>query len=58
MKIILSLFCFGLLLATSGCLVEGEGGRGHYHDHDHGHYDAVVVAPPVVVVRPPTVIVQ
>ena len=51
MKIILCLVCFGLLLATSGCLVEDQGGHGHYHDHDHGHYDAVVVGPPVVVKR-------
>jgi len=58
MKIILCLAGFGLLLATSGCLVEDRGGRGHYHDHDHGHYDAVVVGPPVVVVRPPALIVQ
>jgi len=58
MKIILCLVCFGLLLATSGCLVEDQGGHGHYHDHDHGHYDAVVVGPPVVVMHPPVLIVQ
>jgi len=29
MKIILCLAGFGLLLATSGCLVEDRGGRGH-----------------------------
>ena len=56
MKIILCFGCFCLLLATSGCLVEDEGGHGHYHNR--GHRDAVVVGPPVVVVRPPVVIVQ
>ena len=56
MKIILCLAGFGLLLSTSGCLVEDRGGHGH--DHDRDHRDAVVVGPPVVVVRPPALIVQ
>jgi hypothetical protein len=61
MKIFLSLACVISLLATSGCLVS-DGGR--YHDHDgydhggYGHRDEVIVGPPVLVVRPPEVIVR
>jgi len=55
MKIVLSFACVVILLSTSGCLV-AEGGR---HDHArYEHHDAVVVGPPVLVVRPPEVIVR
>ena len=43
------------LLATTGCLVS-DGGR--FHDHGYGHRDEVIVGPPVLVVRPPEVIVR
>ncbi|HSY18150.1 MAG TPA: hypothetical protein VK815_07440 [Candidatus Acidoferrales bacterium] len=61
MKIILLFTCIITLLTSSGCLVADGGGRGHY---EHSHYErhdevrAVVVGPPVVVVRPPEVIVR
>ena len=56
MKTILLLVCFTALLATTGCLVS-DGGR--YHEHGYyEHRDAVIVGPPVLVVRPPEVIVR
>jgi hypothetical protein len=42
------------LLTTTGCLV-AEDGRGHAR---YEHRDAVVVGPPVVILRPPEVIVR
>lgn len=55
MKIILLFICVITLLATTGCLVS-DGGR--YHERGYGHADAVIVGPPVMVVRPPEVIVR
>jgi hypothetical protein len=52
------LFLAGIvgLLSTTGCLVaDGGGGRDHAR---YEHHDAVVVGPPVLVVRPPEVIVR
>jgi hypothetical protein len=43
------------LLAATGCIVP-EGGR--YRGDRYEHRDAVVVGPPVVVVRPPEIIVR
>ncbi len=64
-KILLGTACTGLLLATAGCLVADGGRRGrerdHEHERDHDHYERhadVIVAPPVLVVRPPIVIVR
>lgn len=55
MKIILLFICIMSLLATTGCLV-AEGGR---HDHArYEHHDEVIVGPPVLVVRPPEIIVR
>jgi hypothetical protein len=56
MKIILLFTCIITLLTSSGCLVADGGGRGHYGRHEEVR--AVVVGPPVVVVRPPEVIVR
>ena len=60
-----TLFIFGVisLFSTTGCIFpEGRGGgRGHDRDHDHAryeHHDEVVAGPPVLVVRPPEVIVR
>ena len=56
MKIMLLFVAFTALLATTGCLVS-DGGR--YREHGYyEHRDAVVVGPPVLVVRPPEVIVR
>jgi hypothetical protein len=47
------------LLATGGCLVADDGPRDHYRDH--ARYEGrpeVMVADPVVVVRPPEIIVR
>lgn len=57
-----SLFILGTisLLSTTGCFIPVGGGRGHDRD-DHAryeHHDAVVVGPPVLIVRPPEVIVR
>ena len=57
MKIIMLSICVVTLLTTSGCLVGEEGGRGHSEYRDRGHA-TVVVREPVVVVRPPEVIVR
>ena len=43
------------LLLTSGCLVAEDGHRGY---HRHEGRAAVVVREPVVVVRPPEVIIR
>ena len=55
MKIILLLACTISLLATTGCLVSDGGGHGHARYERH---DEVMVGPPVLVVRPPEVIVR
>jgi hypothetical protein len=55
MKLLLLFSCLITLLATSGCIVP-DGDR-----HEHARYerhDEVIVGPPVVVVRPPEVIVR
>jgi len=55
MKKILLLACMLSLLSTTGCLV-GDGRR-----HERAHYerhDEVIVAPPIIVVRPPEIIVR
>jgi len=57
MKKILHLICLATLLSTTGCLVADGGGRGHGHAR-YEHHDDVVVGPPVLVVRPPEVIVR
>jgi hypothetical protein len=58
MKIILFITGMITLLATSGCLV-ADGGGGRERDHArYEHHDAVIVGPPVLVVRPPEVIVR
>jgi hypothetical protein len=62
MKKILLLGCVFTLLTTTGCLVSERRER-----HDHGYYRGhdryerraeVEVGPPVVVVRPPEIIVR
>jgi hypothetical protein len=60
MKKILLLSSALSLFATSGCLVsEGrEHGRYHREDHYEGHAVVLVPAPPVVVVRPPEIIIR
>jgi len=57
MKRILFLTGIATLLSTSGCIFPGgdRGGREHAR---YEHHDAVIVGPPVVVVRPPEVIVR
>jgi hypothetical protein len=55
MKKIMYLAGMAALLSTSGCIV-ADGGHGGHAEYDH--HDAVVVGPPVVVVRPPEVIVR
>jgi hypothetical protein len=55
MKKMLYLFAIATLLSTSGCLVS-DGGHGEHARYEH--HDAVVVGPPVMVVRPPEVIVR
>jgi hypothetical protein len=55
MKIILFITGMITLLTTSGCLVDDAGGRRH---GGYERHDAVVVGPPVLVVRPPEVIVR
>ena len=55
MKMILLFTCVITLLSASGCIV-AEGGR-HGREGYEGHSE-VVVGPPVVVLRPPEVIVR
>ena len=55
MKKILLFICLLALLSTTGCLVR-EGGHGGHAGYRH--HDEVIVGPPVVVVRPPEVIVR
>ena len=55
MKMILLFTCVISLLATTGCIV-AEGGR-HGHAR-YEHRDEVIIGPPVVVVRPPEIIVR
>jgi len=54
MKIILFLTSVITLLASTGCIVD-DGGRRHWR---HDEVRPVVIGPPVVVVRPPEVIVR
>ena len=57
-KSILFLALFALLLATIGCIVPvGERGERHGHSR-HEDRGEVIVGPPVVVVRPPEVIIH
>jgi hypothetical protein len=61
MKRIFLLASIVTLLTTSGCLVRD--GREHAHFHEERpehfeHHETVVVAHPVVVVRPPEIIVR
>ena len=54
---ILGLTLISTLILTAGCIVPG----GERHEHEHGRYERhedVIVGPPVVVVRPPEVIVR
>jgi len=55
MKIILLFIGVIALLSTSGCVVADDG-RGRHARYEHR--DAVIVGPPVLVVRPPEVIVR
>ena len=56
MKILFLFIAIGSLLATTGCLVS-DGGR--YHEHGYyGHRNEVILRPPVLVVRPPEIIVR
>ena len=58
MKKILYLMGIVTLLSTTGCIFPGGGGgRGHEHAR-YEHHDDVIVGPPVLVVRPPEVIVR
>jgi hypothetical protein len=57
MKTILLLTGVITLLTTTGCLVS-EGGR-HGHGRYERHSEAIIMGPPpVVVVRPPAIIVR
>jgi hypothetical protein len=62
MKKILLLTSAIALITANGCLVSD--GRRHEHfrgeeTHEHfEHHEDVVVAPPVIVVRPPEIIVR
>ena len=56
MKILFLFIATISLLTTTGCLVSEEG---RYHDRGgYGHRDEIIVGPPVLVVRPPEVIVR
>jgi hypothetical protein len=57
MKKILYLIGIAGLLSTSGCLVS-DGGRGEHGHARYERHDEVIVGPPVLVVRPPEVIVR
>lgn len=57
MKKILLLISALSLFATSGCLVSDGHRHGEYHEH-YEHHEEVVAEPPVVVVRPPEIIVH
>ncbi|MBI3852261.1 MAG: hypothetical protein HY298_18545 [Verrucomicrobia bacterium] len=47
------------LITISGCIVPVEGRHGHYRSHERFEsHPRVVVAAPVVVVRPPEIIVR
>jgi hypothetical protein len=50
------------LITTSGCLVSDGERRGHYRGHEgREHFERqadIVVTPPLVVVRPPEIIVR
>ena len=56
MKKILLLSGVIALLSTTGCIV-AEDGRHEHGGYEH-HSEAVIVGPPIVVVRPPEVIVR
>jgi hypothetical protein len=55
MKRILFFAGLATLLATTGCIVPEGGERGHER---HEHHEEVIVGPPVIVLRPPEVIVR
>ena len=59
MKTILLFTCVLSLITATGCLV-AEGGHGHHHGHGHfeSHTEVFVPAPPVIIVRPPEIIVR
>jgi len=60
MKKILLLAGFVTLLTTTGCLVSEGEWHGHSREHAryYEHRDEVIVGPPVIVVRPPEIIVR
>jgi hypothetical protein len=59
MKKILLLTGLVTLLTTTGCLVSDGGWHGRERGHArYEHHDDVIVGPPVLVVRPPEVIVR
>jgi hypothetical protein len=55
MKMVLLFIGVIALLSTSGCIVADDGRDRHAR---YEHHDDVIVGPPVVVVRPPEVIVR
>ena len=61
LKKILLITCLASLLSMTGCILAEDGGRGHERGREHGRYEGrseVIVGPPVVVVRPPEIIVH
>jgi hypothetical protein len=55
------LFSIGIitLLTTTGCLISERGRHEHYRGHARiESHSEVIVEPPVVVVRPPEIIVR
>lgn len=55
MKHILLLISLVVLLPATGCLVAETGRHGHGR---YEHHSEVIVGPPVIVVRPPEIIVR
>ena len=55
MKIILFFACVTILLTSTGCIVAEGGPHGHAR---YEHREEVIVGPPVLVVRPPEVVVR
>jgi len=58
MKKILILTCIATLLINTGCVVAEHEGHGHARYERHERHEEVIVGPPVVVVRPPEIIVR
>jgi len=58
MKKILLFTCVIPLLTTTGCLVSESGHSHHGHARYESRTEVIVPAPPVLVVRPPEIIVR